>query len=174
MLLFRSSHEFQNPSFVFLQFLNYTCQIIYFRHFRYTCLSYKCIITRLIVAFLVCMFSFKLSSIYRNSDSQLIYRIHWEQHNTELDQGLVYPIVPELLAEQVVSSLCGQFQFSDHVSMPLYLQKGILGPLDGAYTLESTFSSCGFIIGYQQLPQFSQTLYIDHLLVYAVLSFSML
>ena len=30
----------------------------YFRHLLYTCLSYKCIITRLIVAFSVCMFSF--------------------------------------------------------------------------------------------------------------------
>ena len=67
MLLLRLSHEFQKPRFVFLQFLNYTCQVIYFRHFIYTCLTYKCMISRLIVAFSVSMFIFKLSSIYKNS-----------------------------------------------------------------------------------------------------------
>ena len=29
--------------------------------------------------------------------------------------------------------------------MPLYLSKGIFGPLDGAYTSDSTLRSCGFI-----------------------------
>ena len=53
-------------------------------------------------------------------------------------------------------------QFSDHAIMPLYLWQDILGPLSGAYTLDSTFSSCSFIIDYQYLPQISLTLFIDH------------
>ena len=43
-------------------------------------------------------------------------------------------------------------QFSDHDSMSLYLWQGILGPLNGEYILDSTFSSCGFIICYLVAP----------------------
>ena len=69
-------------------------------------------------------------------------------------------MVPKLLATQVVSPFCRQ-NFSDHSIMPLYLQPGIQSPLDVVYTSEYTFRSCYFIIGYQELSYFTQT--VQHL-----------
>ncbi|KAH0658050.1 hypothetical protein KY289_026798 [Solanum tuberosum] len=69
-----------------------------------------------------------------------------------------------------VSPLCGQHQFSDHASMPLYLWQGILGPLDVAYTSHSTFSSCGFM-SVNSSSHGSVRLYcIDHISVQSVFS----
>ena len=48
---------------------------------------------------------------------------------------------------EVVSPLRGH-HISNHASKPLDLWWGVLGPLDGTYTLESTLISCGFVIGY--------------------------
>ena len=58
---------------------------------------------------------------------------------------------------QVVGPLLGH-HFSHHASMHLDLWLGILGPINGSYTSDSTFSSCDFIISYYQLPQFSKTI----------------
>ena len=97
-MLFRILHEFHNSS-VFLQFLNYTSQVRYFSNFKYTCLGYKCFLTKLIVAFSICMLSFELSNIYRNSDIIVNFQKLQEQHNTELDQGSTYPNSPRTTSQ---------------------------------------------------------------------------
>ena len=60
-------------------------------------------------------------------------------------------------------------QFSDHAGMLLYLWQGILGPLDEAYTSDSTFSSCGFIIDFSSSHK---SLRLSALTIYQYIQYS--
>uniref|UniRef100_M1CUR4 Uncharacterized protein n=1 Tax=Solanum tuberosum TaxID=4113 RepID=M1CUR4_SOLTU len=50
--------------------------------------------------------------------------------------------------------------------MPLHLWPGVLGPLDGAYTSDSTFSSCGFMSVISSSHSSVRLYCIDHISVH--------